>query len=302
MPKSTIITLLIVLILVAAGIWYFVSYDLVEPVQKNENVNVNINTNTNTNSPANSNTNATISEPGLVAHWAFDEGSGDAVTDSVNNYSGEINGNAGWVDGQSGGALGFDGSDDHVIFSEDALNAIGSLQQGTIAFWFKYVSQLDVQPIMPIFHVGTDSTDDQDNMFIVEIGHGGTESTGAPLNADNKKLYVTWVKDNQEPVLCFDSNANLEEDTWYHFAAVVGPDGNTGYLNGVEMTNRDYNFGQSSDKLFLNDIPQKELFTLGYGKTNYHVSSYFGFFQGAIDDLRIYSRALSSTEIAGLVD
>lgn len=58
--------------------------------------------------------------------------------------------------------------------------------------------------------------------------------------------------------MCYDSNVNLAENKWHHFAVVVGPDGNTGYLNGKEITNRHYNFGNSKDKSFLDDIPKKE--------------------------------------------
>ena len=90
-----------------------------------------------------------------------------------------------------------------------------------------------------------------DEIFIIEIGHFDEQSfmTGISPDPENKKMYVTWIKDNKDPFLCFDSNVNLEENKWHHFAAVIGPDGNTGYLDGVELTNRHYNFGNSKDIL-----------------------------------------------------
>ncbi len=61
---------------------------------------------------------------------------------------------------------------------------------------------------------------------------------------------------------------------------VVSEDGNTAYLNGREMTWRHYNFGNESMRLFFVDIPGKELFTLGYGKTADSVTPEFLYFHG----------------------
>ncbi len=128
-------------------------------------------------------------------------------------------------------------------------------------------------------------------MFIIEIGH---------RNPSNTRLYVTWIKNNQVPILCFDSRFLLDENQWYHFAVVVGPDGNTGYLNGIELVNRRYNFGKPSDQIFLADIPMKEMFSIGYGKTNDVIGPHFLYYKGLIDDVRIYDHPLSATEIYDL--
>lgn len=73
-------------------------------------------------------------DPNLVAHWKFN----DDATDSANSYDGTIKGNAVFAAGKFGKALYFDGVDDFVEFSKDAVDKIGSLSQGTIAFWFNY--------------------------------------------------------------------------------------------------------------------------------------------------------------------
>ncbi len=173
-----------------------------------------------------------------------------------------------------------------------------SLRVGTIAFWFNFESLLDKQTVMPIFYLGSDGS--SDDMFIIEIGHSGGpggEGSGTSPDPDNKKLYVTWIKDNREPFLCYDSNINLEESRWYHFALVVGEDGNTGYLDGVEMKNRDYNFGKASDRAFFADIPVKEKAFIGYGKSSSMISPEFVYYKGFVDDFRIYNRALGADEI-----
>ena len=150
-------------------------------------------------------------------------------------------------------------------------------------------------------------------MFIIEIGHfkdafsgeGFPPSgyTGPSMDPDptNKKLYVTWVKDNKDPFLCYDSNQNLAENKWYHFAAVVGPDGNTGYLNGVEMNNRHYNFGSASNPYFLDDIQNKKKLMIGHGRSVHTFSPDFVYFKGALDDFRVYNKPLSESGIKELV-
>ncbi len=52
--------------------------------------------------------------PGLVAAYAFDEGSGTTAVDvSGNGRTGSVTG-ATWATGRYGGALSFDGTNDHV--------------------------------------------------------------------------------------------------------------------------------------------------------------------------------------------
>jgi hypothetical protein len=229
----------------------------------------------------------------LIAHWKFDETNGDVAYDSANGYHGIVNGGATWVSGQIENALLFDGIEDYVDLPQNAITDIGSLSQGTIVLWFKYSYNLDQQEISPLFYIGIDNENDPDNMFIIEIGH---------RNPSNTRLYVTWIKNNQVPILCFDSRFLLNENQWYHFAVVVGPEGNTGYLNGVELVNRRYNFGKPSDQIFLADIPMKEMFSIGYGKTSDVIGQHFYYYKGLIDDIRIYDQPLSASEIYDLYD
>ena len=91
----------------------------------------------------------------------------------------------------------------------------------------------------------------------------------------------------------------MNENEWYHFAAVVGDNYNTGYLNGVEMTNRHYNLGSDNTySTFFNDVPVKEMLSIGYGRFGQNDPFYT--FKGAIDDVRIYDKALTGAEIEKL--
>jgi hypothetical protein len=72
-----------------------------------------------------------------------------------------------------------------------------------------------------------------------ELGH-------SPVHPASEFLYFTiWKNGCTVPSFCYDSNSEIPTGVWHHFVAVVGEDYNTGYLNGEEMTNRWYNFGNS---------------------------------------------------------
>ncbi len=231
----------------------------------------------------------------LVAHWKFDEKNGKTAKDSANAFDATVIGGS-WGDGKIGSAIYLDGIDDYIELPQSALSKISSLSQGTISFWFKYKSLLDKQTVMPIFYLGMDDEKDKDNIFIIEIGHFDENMPGA-LAPNNKKIYATWIKDNKEPFLCYDSNINLEENKWHHFALVVGVLGNTGYLNGVELQNRNYNFGSAKDTYFLDKIPNPKKIMLGRGRSSYMVGPKFVFYKGYLDDFRIYDKVLTAAEV-----
>jgi hypothetical protein len=215
-----------------------------------------------------------LTEDGLVLHLALEEGSEGVVGESM------------YFDGSSSYDLPMDGVD--------------SLDEGTIMFWFKFESLLDSQTVMPLFYYGNDASD-EDNLFVIEVGHFVEGGSGSDPDSSNIKLYIIWVRDNQEPFLCFDSKENLNEGEWYHYAAVVSENGNTGYLNGVELTNRNYNFGSSSDSDFLSDVTDKSNMMLGYGRSSYMLGQDFMYFKGYMDEFKVYDKALSGDEISELM-
>ena len=98
-------------------------------------------------------------------------------------------------------------------------------------------------------------------------------------------IFIPIIAYNQE------NTANI----WY-FANHAGVDFNTGYLDGLEMTGRRYNFGSSSYSQFFEDAVVHEKMWLGRG----YWSNTTQYFKGSIDELRIYDRALTSSEVFDL--
>jgi len=77
-------------------------------------------------------------ETGLVGYWKFDEGGGTIAYDSSgNNNHGTLMNDPTWIDGKIGKALSFDGIDDCVEFSEhEPYFGLNETKSGTIMGWF----------------------------------------------------------------------------------------------------------------------------------------------------------------------
>ncbi|MBE0676435.1 MAG: LamG domain-containing protein [Bacteroidales bacterium] len=223
---------------------------------------------------------------GLVAHWSFDTDAGGIVNDITGN---QINGTAYLVtyeSGKSGMAAKFNDPESKIVIPSAGFTppeSVSALATGSISVWFKYQS-LGAQ-ILPILYFGESETGTPHNSLIIEIGHGGG------TNITNKRLYFTIVNQG----FCFDSGFNIPENTWTHFVAVVGKEGNTGFLNGLEMTSRNYNLGSNAGYTdFFNDVPVRGLLSIGYGR--YGQEDPFYSFNGSIDEVRIYNRPLSAAD------
>lgn len=224
----------------------------------------------------------------LVAHWSFDADTDGVVWDAGLHGLDGVAGDIIYGQGVIGPAAVFDGAHGGIfILAADgqAPPQIADLAQGAISVWFNY--QSIGARILPILYFGESDSGAPHNSLIIEIGHGD--------NPENRRLYFTIINAR----FCYDSGVNLEPGQWYHFAAVVGPEGNTGYLDGRELTDRHYNLGSNarySD--FFASVPVRELLALGYGR--YGKDDRFYHFLGSIDDVRIYDRPLDANEVSDL--
>ncbi len=226
----------------------------------------------------------------LVAHWTFDHDSTDMIMDESGNGFHGRGYQLSYGRGIIGEAALFDGTQAEIHIpgrGEKPSAAIATMTQGTISLWFKYQSVGGA--VLPLFYFGEGDRGTPHNSLIIEIGHRD--------NPGNRKLYFTIINRS----FCFDSGEALEENRWYHFAAVVSDNGNTGYLNGQLMTQRHYNLGSDSTfSEFFADVPVQECLAIGYGR--YGLSDEFFHFKGAIDDVRLYDAPLSGEEVRTLYE
>lgn len=237
-------------------------------------------------------------EEGLIFHWSFDALENEQFKDHVSD---ELKGIAFYtqsVPGIKGNALKFNGKTSYARIPGDQTlppAILKELGKGSISIWFKVDSIPLEHGIAPLFYYGdflacSNMFDASNKGLIIEVGH-------SPVHFRSSRLYFTiFSNDCGYPTFCYDSWSGLETGKWYHFVAVVGEDYNTGYLNGVEMTERHYNFGSPQTSQFFEDALSHEAFWLGKGYWDGEPK----FLKGAIDELKIYNKALSSEEVNNL--
>lgn len=224
----------------------------------------------------------------IVAWWDFEKTPSGLVRNCVPGGQHGVNHGAKWT----GGALEFDGEDDCVSIGQ--YRKLASLATGSISVWFKIYSVRIGECVQPVFYFGDPDGGADNSSLIIELGHFWPDRKTTAL------YFTIFGVPGQKPTFCFDSNVDLELDTWYHFVAVVGEGFNTGYLNGVEMTDRNYNFGGPNDTVFFDDVVHLGTCTIGKGWfANFDNPCYF---DGKIGDVRIYRRALNGDEVAEIYD
>ncbi|MHA1742729.1 MAG: LamG-like jellyroll fold domain-containing protein, partial [Candidatus Heimdallarchaeota archaeon] len=210
---------------------------------------------------------------GLVGYWRFDEGSGDIAGDSsglINN--GTIYG-ATWVDGKYGKALSFDG----VGYVEVPYHP--SLDPPSITFlaWIKIKEWRTTTP----YHEPIVKQGDSSNNFGFAVNHRG---------ALNKKLYLVSASGGTNPG---DFSAGTVEANRWYLVGFIWEDLTAStsrqelILNGEIIASREINVPKPS---ILTDI------YIGRGIVFWEDNKFNGF----IDEVRIYNRALSPEEIKAL--
>ena len=196
--------------------------------------------------------------PGPVAAYSFDEGAGSTAADSSGNgHTGVITG-ATWVAGKYGGALSFNGTSARVD-----LGSLGTFYQSgfTLEAWVQKASATKN-----------------------DVGVVGTWTSGA----SGPMIWVDHIATRYHLTLgsslssYLDSGQSPVAGVWQHLAATY--DGTTArfYVDGVQVASRTVSGGVGSS----------DVWRIGaYGATAGN------FFDGLIDNVRVYSRALTATEV-----
>ncbi len=209
---------------------------------------------------------------GLVSYWNFDEGSGNTAYDSsVNSNDGIIYG-ATYVDGVSGKSLSFDGIDDYVDFGSNSMN---NLPQLTISCWINYNTNMGT---------GTPSAGELNNNCIIRKQTGTGNNRNYAVTLSDKKICFLFC-DGVSKVYKLKSNTELNPDKWYHITVTRNGDIAKVFINGVLDNSGSYDFVPVSNPNPLN---------VAWGDGEYYSSRHF---DGLIDEVKIYNKALSSSEI-----
>lgn len=202
---------------------------------------------------------------GLRAWWKLDEASGSNADDSTGRPQGGTVSGA-WSSGISGGALDFDGTDDGVLVGNSA--ALLGTGDFSLSAWVK------VDPGSP---TGT---------VIQQREAGATGYQGEyMLNVNSNGTVNFFVYGTSAYQFDLTTAAAINDGQWRHITALR--QGTTGkiYIDGVEAAS-----GSGTVQALLS-----RAVTIGYDYRDLNKR-----FDGGIDDIRIYERALSAGEIDGL--
>lgn len=212
------------------------------------------------------------SDPSLVAHWLMDEGSGTTIHDCTpHGFDAVLQGTnaaAHWTTGHTGSAVLFVGADGvcAVVSSTQANQVGGPL---TISAWVTF--------------------NDPNGGYIV----GQRQETGYAWRLDLEQIdagldlgFAVGVGDGSGNDDYADELVSL--GGWHHVAAVFDPASKQAlYFDGVETLS-------SSPATSIVADPLGSTIRIGCRGDDTN------FFGGVVDDVRVYSRALSAAEIAAL--
>lgn len=225
---------------------------------------------------------------GLVGAWPFYEGGGSKLHDvSGNNNHGTLTNMSpatDWVAGRHGYALDFDGTDDYVSLADDGDLDLSEIY--TISAWIN-TDELGGTTGGSDRAIYSNYREDNASPY-----NGVAFSLGGYGTSDGGQIRL-FHNDNggspPYPVVHSDATT-ISTDQWYHVAATLDS-GDTAriYIDGVEA-----NSGTISETAdFTGATPN-----IGRAHSSASTSNPYGAFNGQIDDVRIYNRALTAKEIA----
>lgn len=211
---------------------------------------------------------------GPIGHWKGDDGAmptaaGDS---SGNNRNGTYSPGSGTSTNDlpplkfsNPSCFTLDGTTGIVSIPDNpALRITGDL---TIAFWKRKTAL------------------NKDWVRVLGKGNGGQRNYGVwEFPEGENRLKFQMYNQNGGSVLDLDTPAAIPLNTWAHVTIVISVNSAAFYINGALVANaqRTGEPGTSADPLT-------------FGHAGYH-----GFFAGQLDDVRIYSRALSTSEVVYL--
>ncbi|UCG59524.1 MAG: LamG domain-containing protein [Phycisphaerales bacterium] len=210
--------------------------------------------------------------PAPVAYWPLDETGGSSAVDSANDHVATLHNfptdDSQWVAGAASGGLQFDGVDDYVEAND--YHGVTGKSPRTVVMWIRT------------------ATGTQPPMALLAWGQASPGSYWQLAVDSNRRLKL----DCDAGTIV--AGKAVGDTQWHHVAAVLDPiDRENPHVSDVRL----YVDGmrQPVDQLIECEIDTAETGALRMGRAHYsETDSHFG---GTIDDVRVYNRPLSGTDI-----
>ncbi|CAN7363335.1 alginate lyase family protein [Pseudoduganella sp. LjRoot289] len=204
----------------------------------------------------------------LHTHLAFDAGSGATATDSTGlGHTGTLVGGASWATGRKNSAVSLNGSAGYVSLPSDLLIDVGDF---TIAAWVYWNASRNRERI---FDLGSGTGQ---YLFLTPCTNAGFARFAITVNGGMGEQGINHT-------------APLPTGQWVHVAITLSGSTGTMYINGAPVAS---NTGMFHAPFRLQSTSQNWL-----GRSQYAINPYFN---GKIDEFRIYRGALSASAVLAL--
>lgn len=212
---------------------------------------------------------------GLVSHWKFDETTGDAI-DSTDSNDGTVHNMTRGITGKIDTAYFFDGDGDFI----DKIDGIFDGQNNlTISMWINTTKSTYTYLIQQ----RDETTFGYNGEWVLQFDSNGKLNFFDYNNPQGGYGFPNNVF----------SDGSVNTGNWVHIAFTKSGTSGTYYINGVASgttsASRDISYNISND--FAIGLDLRAYRQAGHTSSN---------FSGTMDDIRIWNRALNSTEISVL--
>lgn len=208
--------------------------------------------------------------PGLLAYWSFDEGAGDVAQDPVGDHDGLLAGAPAWTTGRRGSALRADGADDRMRVP--TLDGAAFPPSGTLSLWVQ-PSSIEGEWILDVYDFR------RSHIFVRTRTSDGDRP-------DRLEVVFQQAADAEGTPAAFGAYVPVAVGEWRHVVVVWDTAEHRGayYVDGRLA---------ASEALPPAWTPAGQRFSL------FDVGCCGGFV-GAVDEVRLYGRALAAGEVAAL--
>ena len=219
-------------------------------------------------------------EGGLVGYWKFDEGSGTTTVDSSGNGNvGNLQNGPTWVDGKRGKALSFDGVDDYTTI-ENNTNLDPHTSDWTISAWVN-IGKLVGGGYTPYGFVIVDKRQTEGDRSLTLLAHWGASATS--------QARFGFIFDGSNQAV--GARSPLMNVFGWHYVAGVRRGGDLYvYVDGSEYGPNNF-FERGSNLTANTDVSSSTPIHFA------HHGAWQLYYNGTIDEVRIYDRALGQQEI-----
>lgn len=206
---------------------------------------------------------------GMISYWKLDEASG-TLYDPIGNNNGTQYGEVTYgVTGQVGGALSFDGANDYVNV-DSIVNSISN-SAGSVSIWFNV-------------NAGANSDNSLKTLFSAGKTEAGKMIAMCIQQSPTNIIYISHYGLNYDKSTGIQATAG----TWNHLVYVWTSSNESIYLNG--------NLSFSFSRIAFTYAGSGSIARIGHYSISGWTHKYYGF----IDEVAIFNRALTQTQITNL--